>query len=360
VRYPGLLQPLPIPASAFEVITMDFIEGLPTSGSYNALWVVVDKFSKFSHFIPLKHPFTAATVAKLFMDQIYRLHGLPKVIISDRDRIFTSKLWQLLFKSAGSELRFSSSYHPQTDGQTERVNQCIETFLRCFVHACPASWSQWISVAEYWFNTSTHSALGRSPFEVLYGFPPRHLGFDLTEAAPIPELHTWLEDRDLMHSLVKQHLARAQSRMKRQADKKRSERSFAVGDQVFLKLQPYVQTSLARRANNKLSFKFFGPFKILQKIGQVAYKLELPPQATIHPVFHVSQLKSYAGNHQVSPLVVSDLQAYQVPVKVLQRRWTGGQHPVEQGLVEWSHMPPELATWEPMVSLHQQFPRAPA
>jgi hypothetical protein len=109
---------------------------------------------------------------------------------------------------------------------------------------------------------------------------------------------------------------------------------------VFLKLQPYVQSSLARRANNKLSFKFFGSFKILQKIGQVAYKLELPPQATIHPVFHVSQLKSSVGSQQISPLVISDLQAYQVPVKVLQWRWTDGLHPSEQGLVQWSHMPP--------------------
>jgi hypothetical protein len=92
-RYPGLLQPLPVLASSFEVITMDFIKGLPQSGSFNAIWVVVDKFSKFSHFVPLKHPFTTASLAKVFMDQIYRLHGMPKVIISDRDRIFTSKLW---------------------------------------------------------------------------------------------------------------------------------------------------------------------------------------------------------------------------------------------------------------------------
>lgn len=116
VRYPGLLQPLPVPSASFEVITMDFIEGLPQSGSFNAIWVIVDKFSKFSHFVPLKHLFTAASVARLFMEHIYRLHGLPKSIVSDRDRIFTSKFWQLLFKLAGSELQFSSSYHPQTDG----------------------------------------------------------------------------------------------------------------------------------------------------------------------------------------------------------------------------------------------------
>lgn len=135
--YPGLLQPLPVPNAAWEIISLDFIEGLPLSCGANAILVVLNKYSKFVHFVPLHHPFSAATVAKLFMDNIYRLHGLPKSIISDRDRIFTSKLWQLLFKMAGIQLRMSSSYHPQTDGQSERVNQCLETFLRCFVHAYP-------------------------------------------------------------------------------------------------------------------------------------------------------------------------------------------------------------------------------
>ena len=168
---------------------MDFIEGLPQSASFNAILVVVDKFSKFSHFISLRHPFTAASVAKIFMDQVYRLHGLPRAIVSDRDHIFTSNFWKYLFKAASSELQFSSAYHPQTDSQTERVNQCVETFLRCFVHTCPAQWSRWLPLAEFWYNTSTHSALGRSSFEVLYGFPPRLLSVNLDEVAPVPELH---------------------------------------------------------------------------------------------------------------------------------------------------------------------------
>lgn len=187
------------------VISLDFVEGLPTSASYNTILVVVDKFSKFSHFIPLKHPFTVANVARSFMDQVYWLHGMPKSIISDRDRIFTSPLWQVLFKSAGSELHFSSSYHPQTDGQTERVNQCLETFLLCFVNACPSQWSRWLAQAEYWYNTSTHAALGRSPFEVLYGFPPRHLSTDVDAVAPVPDLHKWMEARALMHALINKH-----------------------------------------------------------------------------------------------------------------------------------------------------------
>jgi transposase InsO family protein len=139
-------------------------------GSANAILVVVDKYSNYAHFLALRHPFNAATVARLFMDQIYRLHSLPFAIISDRDQVFTSKVWQLLFQMAGMELRMSSSYHPRTDGQMERVNQCLETFLRCFVHACPSRWLQWLPLAEFWYNTNIHSALGRSPFEVLYGF----------------------------------------------------------------------------------------------------------------------------------------------------------------------------------------------
>jgi len=138
VKYPGLLQPLAVPSSSWQMISMDFVEGLPKSGGKNCILVIVDKFSKFAHFLPLSHPFTASQVAKLFMQQVYRLHGMPSSIVSDRDKVFTSLLWQELFRLSNVTLRMSSSYHPQTDGQTERVNQCMETFLRCFVSACPS------------------------------------------------------------------------------------------------------------------------------------------------------------------------------------------------------------------------------
>ena len=122
VKYPGLLQPLPVPDYTWQVVSLDFIEGLPTSQNCNCILVVVDKFSKYAHFVPLSHPFTAMKVAMLYMDHIFKLHGLPQAIISDRDRIFTSHLWQELFKLSGTDLKLSTAYHPQTDGQTERVN----------------------------------------------------------------------------------------------------------------------------------------------------------------------------------------------------------------------------------------------
>ena len=139
--------------------------------------------------------------------------------------------------------------------------------------------------------------------------------------------------------------------MKRQADKHRSERHFAVGDWVFLKLQPYVQSSLATRANQKLSFRFFGPYKIVAKIGAAAYKLALPDTSSIHPVFHVSQLKASHGKQQVTADIPDALVQFQVPQAILDRRWTSGAFPAEEVLVQWSQMPRSLATWELLVPL---------
>lgn len=204
VRYPGLLQPLPVPEHAWQMVTLNFIEGLPVSSGFDCILVVVDKFSRYAHFIALAHPFTAFDVAMAYLQNVYKLHGLPQAIVSDRDRIFTSALWTELFKLADTQLRMSSAYHPQTDGQTERVNQCLETFLRCFVHACPCKWFRWLALAEFWYNTAPHSALGTSPFEVLYGHPPRHFGVrDIAECA-VTDLSEWLKERQLITSLLRQ------------------------------------------------------------------------------------------------------------------------------------------------------------
>lgn len=294
VKYPGLLQPLPVPVGAWQVISMDFIEGLPISERYSCILVIVDKFSKYAHFLPLIHPYTAQSVATTFMKNFYKLHGMPKVIISDRDRIFTSLFWEHLFTKSGTELHMSSSYHPQSDGQTERVNQCLEIFLRCFVHSTPSKWAAWLHLAEFWYNSSYHSAVQRTPFEIIYGFPPNHFGIS-SEDCINPDLDEWLADRKLMHQLIQQHLHRAQQQMKAYADKNRSFREFKEGDWVYLKLQPYVQSSVARRANHKLSFRYYGPYQVLEKVGTVAYKLKLPSDCHIHPVVHVSQLRAAVG-----------------------------------------------------------------
>lgn len=182
---------------------MDFIDGLPTSAHANCIMVVVDKLSKFAHFIPLHHPFTASKIAQVFLDNVFRLHGLPTHIVSDRDPIFTSLFWRELFRLAQVTLAMSSAYHPQSDRQTERVNQCLETYLRCFVHSCPRCWIRWLSLAEYWYNTSEHLALGKSPFEVLYGCSPRHFGITDESVSPVPNVATMLAERTTMMAAVR-------------------------------------------------------------------------------------------------------------------------------------------------------------
>jgi hypothetical protein len=177
--------------------------------------VVVDRLSKYAHFVAMHHPFTALKVAKIFMTSVYRLHGMPESIMSDRDRIFTSALWKELFQLSGTCLHMSSSYHSQTDGQTERVNQCVETYLRHFVQSCPSKWSfSWLPMVEYWYNCCFHTSLGQSPFEVLYGHSPRHFGLSVDDSVNHADLKLWLSQHELMLRAVQQQLLRAHQRMK--------------------------------------------------------------------------------------------------------------------------------------------------
>ncbi|KAL0351492.1 UNVERIFIED_CONTAM: Transposon Ty3-G Gag-Pol polyprotein [Sesamum calycinum] len=275
--YSSALDGHSVPNRIWEDISMDFEEGLLTSVGKDMILVVVDRLSKYAHFIALKHPFSAVVVAQVFMENSFRLHGMPKMIVSDRDPVFMSRFSREYFQLQGVQLKPSTAYHPQTDGQTEVVNKCLECYLCCITGDQPKEWVHWLPLAEWWYNTSFHSSIRTTPYEVVYRQPP---------PTPIPyeALSSSIEtvDRSLQHreatiKVLKEHLHNAQHKMKTQTDKKRSEREVAEGD---------------------------------LRVGAVAYKLELPEGTRIHPIFHVSQLKKKTGSSSCAPYLPTTLTAH--------------------------------------------------
>uniref|UniRef100_A0A2N9IS51 Reverse transcriptase n=1 Tax=Fagus sylvatica TaxID=28930 RepID=A0A2N9IS51_FAGSY len=361
VKPAGLLQPLPIPYRPWHSISMDFIEGLPNSNKQNVILVIVDRLTKYVHFLSLAHPYTAAKVAFLFMQNVFKLHGLPSSIVSDRDTAFTSTFWQELFTRQGTDLAMSTAYHPQTDGQTEVVNRSLEQYLRAFAADKPSQWANWLPLAEYWFNTNYHTSTKTTPFEALYGYPPPRLLEYIPGTTRVEAVDDYLYTRQQALSLLKTNLVAAQERMKLQADKNRTEREFLVGDWVYLRLQPFKQRSMHQKMG-KLAPKFYGPYQILEKVGAVAYKLDLPNDALIHPVFHVSCLKAKLGQSILPlnklPPVNSLGHITPEPVQILQQRHitTRRQQKGTEVLVQWEGASKADATWEVLLKLQQQFP----
>jgi hypothetical protein len=288
----GTLQPLPILLWKWEDISMDFIVGLPnTSQKHDSIWVIIDRLTKTAHFLPVHTTSSVKRYAEVYLDQIVRLHGVPKTIISDRGAPFIARFWEQLQSALGTKLIRSSAYHPQTDGQTERVNQILEDMLRaCIIHY-GTSWDKYLALAEFSYNNSYQSSLQMAPFEALYGRRCQTpLSWSETGERKIfgPDLVVKAEDKV---KIIQANLKTAQSRQKSYADQRRKPLQFQVGDFVYLRVSP---TRGVQRfgIKGKLAPRYVGPFEILQICGPVAYKIHLPSQlAAIHDVFHVSQLK---------------------------------------------------------------------
>ena len=207
----------------------------------------------------------------MFICHIIKLHGFPSSIVSDRDPVFMCMFWKELFKLEGTTLSLSTAYHPQSDGLTEVLNRCLEDYLRCFTAENPRTWLQYLPWAEWCYNTSWHSAIKMTPFEAVYGRPPPSLLDYVAGTSKIDAIDGILQSWTELISQLQSNITRAQLRMRNQANAHRTDAEFQIDDWVFVKLQPYRQSSVALRQSHKLSKRFFGLFHIIERIGKVAY-----------------------------------------------------------------------------------------
>jgi hypothetical protein len=214
VKSSDTLQSLPIPPAIWKDISMDFITVLPKSGNKSVIMVVVNHLSKYAHFCTLQHPLTISTVTQIFMDQVFKLHGMLHSIFFDHDPTFTSNFWQELFKIQGTELHLNTTYHPQTDGQKKVVNKCLETYLRCFASEKKNQWAQWLPLVEWWYNTSYHTTTRMTPFEVVYGQKPPSVFSYLPGSSKVQAVDLTLIDQEAILRTLKENLVMAQNCMK--------------------------------------------------------------------------------------------------------------------------------------------------
>ncbi|OMO55593.1 reverse transcriptase [Corchorus capsularis] len=334
-RPAGQLQPLPIPEWKWEHITMDFVSGLPRSPrGHESVWVIVDRLTKSAHFIALKVGYSLEKLAALYVQEIVRLHGVPVSIVSDRDSRFVAEFWGSLHKALGTKLNFSTAFHPQTDGQSERTIQI----------------------------TRRHASIQMAPYEALYGRKCRSpVCWDEVGERKLlgPEIVQQTVDKI---QLIRERLRTAQSRQKSYADIRRRTLEFDVGDHVFLKVSPTKEV-IRFGVRGKLSPRFIGPFEILEKVGEVAYRLALPPSLSgVHNVFHVSMLRKFTPdpNHviELAPLPLrADLTYDEQPIKIVDRKeQVLRRRTIPYVKVQWHNHSEREATWELESEIKEKYP----
>jgi hypothetical protein len=332
---------------------MDFIVGLPlTTRMFDSIWVIVDRLTKSAHFITVNTRYNVQKYVEIYTAQVLCLHGDPKMIISDRGSQFVARFWEQLHVSLGTHLIHSLAYHPQMDSQTKQVNQILEDKLRTCVMENLGSWEKNLSWAEFSYNNSYQDSLKMVPFEVLYGHqyhtplnwikPGEKMIFgpDLAEAA----------DTTISH--IQDNLRGAKSCQESYANKRCQPLEFAIGDHVYLKVSP-MKGMKRFGMKGKLAPRYIGPFVILEKCGNVAYKLELPPSLVgVHDIFHVSQLKKCLKAPvdvvlpDVAPLE-ADLTYPEHPVKILdQQDHVMRRKTIKFFKVQWSNHTKVVVIWE--------------
>ncbi|KAG7572474.1 Zinc finger CCHC-type superfamily [Arabidopsis suecica] len=293
----GLYTPLPIPTHPWNDISMDFVVGLPrTKTGRDSIFVVVDRFSKMAHFIACHKTDDALHIANLFFKEIVRLHGMPRTIVSDRDAKFLSHFWKTLWSKLGTKLLFSTTCHPQTDGQTEVVNRTLSTLLRALIKKNLKSWEECLPHVEFAYNHSVHSASKFSPFQIVYGFNP----ISPLDLIPLPVSERASLDGKKKADIVQQIHEQARTNIEektkqyvKQANKGRRKMVFDVGDQVWVHLR---KERFPAERKSKLMPRIDGPFKVTRRINDNAYQLDLQGKYKVSSSFNVSDLVPFLAD----------------------------------------------------------------
>ncbi|CAI7929472.1 unnamed protein product [Closterium sp. NIES-54] len=330
-----------------QVVSLDFITGLPsTSQGHDSILVVIDKFSKMGHFIPTNATATAEATARLFFDRIITIHGIPATLISERDPKFTSKFWKELMGLLGTKLAMSSAYHPQTDGQTERLNQVVEQLLRTACKDDVSHWDTQLPTLEFAYNNASHVATGKTPFFLCYGREPL-TPQQPTTPAHVQAAHDFVTTMQQLWEKTQRRLTTMQTSQKQYADRQRRDHSVAVGDQVLLDTRNLNLSHLPF----KLRPRFCGPFLVEAQVTPVTFRLRLPDTWKLHNAFHVQLLKPYKDPNQQfqgrqlpppPPVLVQDEPEYEVE-RVLTHRCRGGK--TLEFLLRWKGYDPTEDSW---------------
>ncbi|KAG7533312.1 Zinc finger CCHC-type [Arabidopsis thaliana x Arabidopsis arenosa] len=360
----GLVQNLPMPEWKGDHVMMDFVTGLPTTikSKPNAVWVVVDRLTKSAHFIAISETDGAEDIAARYIEEIVRLHGVPVSIVSDRDTRFTSHFWKAFQKALGTRVNLSTAYHPQTDGQSERTIQTLEDMLRACVLDWGGNWEKYLRLVEFAYNNSYQASIGMSPYEALYGRACRTPLY----WTPVGERMLFgpkiMDETTEKMKFLKIKLKEAQDRQKSYADKRRKELEFQVGDLVYLKAVTYKGKGRFS-TRKKLSPRYVGPYKVIERVGAVAYKLKLPPKLdAFHKVFHVSQLRKCLSEHEervedVPSELKENLTVEANPIRIVDRMEKGTRRKkISMIKVLWDCGGREETTWETENKMMADFP----
>ncbi|KAI3762604.1 hypothetical protein L1987_53041 [Smallanthus sonchifolius] len=324
----GKIQPLDIPEWKWEHITMDFITKLPrTAKGHDTIWVTVDRLTKSAYFLPFRETFSSERLAEVFINEVVARHGIPLTIVSARDTRFTSRFWKRFHEAMGTRLNISTAYHPQTDGQSERTIQTLEDMLRACIIDFGGSWDSHLPLAEFSYNNSHHTTIGMPPYEMLYGRRCRTpICWGEIGQKELGSLEVVRETSERFDQ-IKARMKAAEDRQKSYADKRRK------------------------------------PIEIMARVGEVAYRLELPDELSgIHPSFYVSHLRKCLADESAHvPLmdieVDNSLNYIEEPLAILDRKEKRLRNRVIQLVkVQWKHRKGSEATWEMEKEMRESYP----